>query len=201
MDSKALITFAIAIALGVAGCAQENDAVSTKLKQGGFTEKTARELSGKKLTDEEVNNLVSARKSGLDETSLVGMVDDLHENDLPFVIGTDTQILTQAGMSATAITQLVEMGAIPMWADDVRALKEFGVSDVTIVELAKLKFEQKKEILSGGMYGRLKQFQMSDAGVLTFARKGGDAQQLEVVARELAMGKPEQEALATAGVK
>jgi hypothetical protein len=93
------------------------------------------------------------------------------------------------------------MGAIPRWADDMRALKEFGVDDVTIVEIAKLRFVENKEILSGGEYTRLKQFGISDAGLLTFARKGGTPQQLETLARELAMGKPEAQAMQTAGIK
>jgi hypothetical protein len=201
MQTRAYIVVAIALATGIAGCSKEDAAVKGKLTQGGFTEQTAGELSRMELTKEEADNLVKAKQNGLDEASLTSMVKAMHDEDLRFVIGTETQLLTQAGMGATAITQLVQMGAIPRWADNIRALKEFNVSDVTIVEIAKLHFVDKKEILSGGEYARLKQFGISDAGLLAFARKGGTPQQLETLARELAMGKPEAQALQTAGIK
>lgn len=201
MHTRALIVAAIAFALVAVGCAKEDGAAKAALRAGGFGEPAAAELSRMELTKEEVDNLVKARQNGLDEASLTSMVKAMHEEDLRFVIGTETQLLTQAGMGATAITQLVQMGAIPRWADDMRALKEFGVDDVTIVEIAKLRFVENKEILSGGEYTRLKQFGISDAGLLTFARKGGTPQQLETLARELAMGKPEAQAMQTAGIK
>ncbi|HVK37521.1 MAG TPA: hypothetical protein VNA88_03230 [Candidatus Kapabacteria bacterium] len=201
MHTRALFVAAIAFALVAVGCAKEDDAAKAALRAGGFGEPAAAELSRMELTKEEVDNLVKARQNGLDEASLTSMVKAMHEEDLRFVIGTETQLLTQAGMGATAITQLVQMGAIPRWADDMRALKEFGVDDVTIVEIAKLRFVENKEILSGGEYTRLKQFGISDAGLLTFARKGGTPQQLETLARELAMGKPEAQAMQTAGIK
>lgn len=201
MHTRAFIVAAFALGIAVSGCSTEDPAVKGELRKSGFTEQTSGELSRMELTKEEVDNLVKAKQNGLDEASLKSMVAAMHKEDLRFVIGTETQLLTQAGMGATAITQLVQMGAIPRWADDMRALKEFGVDDVTVVELAKLRFVDNKEILSGGEYTRLKQFGMSDPGLLTFARKGGTAQQLETVARELAMGKPEQQALQTAGIK
>lgn len=198
---RALTAVAILLAIAVAGCAKEDEALKTRLKQKGFTEVPAAELSRLELTKEEEDNLAKAKQNGLDEASLVAMVREMHDKDLRFVIGTETQLLTQAGMGATAITQLVQMGAIPRWADDMRALKEFGVDDVTVVEIAKMRFVENKEILSGGEYARLKQFGMSDTGLLTFVRSKGTAQQLETVARELAMGRSEQQAMQTAGIK
>lgn len=201
MQTRAYTLVAITIAIAVAGCAQEDTEVKGQLKQQGFSEKASGELSRKDLTKEEVDNLAKAKSDGIDEASLNEMVEAMHDEDLRFVIGTETQLLTKAGMGATAITQLVKMGAIPRWTDDLRALKEFGVGDVAVVEIAKLRFVEKKEILSGGEYTRLKQFGISDAGLLKFVRGGGSAQQLETLARELAMGKPEAQALQTAGIK
>ena len=64
----------------------------------------------------------------------------------------------------------------------------------------KLKFQEKKELLSGGEYGSMKTMGLSDAGLLTFARKGGTAQQLQQVRQDLALGKSEQEAFKAAGL-
>lgn len=196
-----LPALALAAALLFSACATEDEGVTNRLKQGGFSEQSASELSRMSPTNEEVDNLLKARANGIDDASLVSMVRSMHKNDLTFVIGTESELLVKAGVSPTSITQLVEMGAIPRWESDVRALKEFGVADVTIVEIAKTRFVDKKEVLSGGEYARLKQFGMTDAGLLDFVRKGGTAQQLETVARELALGKSEAQAMASAGVR
>jgi maltooligosyltrehalose synthase len=128
------------------------------------------------------------------------MVKSLHKRDLRFDLGLTLQILTQQGVGATVLTQLVDIGALPAWGDDIRALKDKGIGEVTILELAKLRFQENKELLSGGEYGSLKTFGISDAGILAFAQKGGTQQQLQKLREELALGKPEQEALKTIGM-
>lgn len=201
MHTRILTVVATVLALACVGCSKEDDATKQALIKAGFSEKAAAELSGMNMTREEINNVVEARRNGLDETSVVSMVKAMHDEDLTFVIGEETGLLVSAGMSPMAVTQLVQMGAVPRWADDIRALKEFGVDDVTVVEMAKIKFVDKKDILSGGEYARLKQFGMSDAGLLAFARKSGTAQQVDAIAQDLAKGKPEGEAMQAAGIK
>lgn len=201
MHMRSVILTIVVVCLAIAGCAKENPEVKEKLVKGGLSSATAAELSTMDLTAEEITNLVAARSNGLDDASLVDMVRTMHDDDLKFVIGDETQLLMKGGMGTTAITQLVKMGAIPRWSDDLRSLKEFGVGDVTVIEIAKLRFVENKEVLSGGEYARLKQFGMSDAGLLDFARRRGSPQQLEVVAEELAKGKPEKQAMQSAGFK
>jgi hypothetical protein len=96
--------------------------------------------------------------------------------------------------------QLVEIGAIPRWTDDISALRQAGVGDVAIMELAKMKFVEKKDLLSGGEYARLRKRRLSDTGLLTFVRNGGTPQQAQQIALALDLGKSEQEALKEAGM-
>ena len=182
------------------GCGGGDPEAKQQMTASGVSEAAAGELSGMKLTPEEVQSIAEAKKGGLDDASLVQMVKSLHNRELRFDLGLTLQILAQQGVGATVLTQLVEMGALPAWGDDIRALKEKGVGEVTIVELAKLRFQEKKELLSGGEYGGLKTFGISDAGILSFARNGGTPQQLHRLREELAMGKPEQEAFQTIGM-
>jgi hypothetical protein len=110
------------------------------------------------------------------------------------------RMLMADSLSSTAATELVALGAIPRWEADIRALKQAGVGDVAVIELAKMRFEENKEILSGGEYANLKKRRMSDASLLNFARKGGTAQQLQQVTLAMDLGKSEQEALAEVGM-
>jgi hypothetical protein len=190
---------AAGLALVLGACAGDNKAESN-LTQSGFSPETARELSKLNLDSNEINDLRNAHSAGLDGTSAVEMVKALHGRDLKFSIGEEIGLMLRDSMNPTVLTQLVQMGAIPRWADDIRAMKEWKISDVTITEISKLKFEQKKELLSGGEYGLLKKHGLSDAGVLEFARKGGTAQQLQAITLALDLGKPEPEAMKEGGM-
>ncbi len=189
-----------ALALGAFACADENEAVTQRLVETGYSESSAKELSTLNLTEEEVKELEEARQGGLDGTAATDIVKSLRERDLKFDMGTDMQVMANQGFSSTALVQLVDMEAIPRWTDDLRALKSAGVEDVTIVEIAKLKFQEKKEVLSGNEYTELKHFGMTDAGLLEFVRKGGTPQQLQTVREKMMLGTSEQEAMKDAGL-
>src|SRR5213595_3045530 len=111
------------LALAFAACSSENPETKQQLKQNGFSEQSASDLSKMQLTKEETGGLVQAKKSGMNEVALQEMVKSMHDRDLKFTIGPETQLLVQEGMSPTAVTQLVEMQAIPRWTDDIGALK------------------------------------------------------------------------------
>lgn len=190
----------LCLALLLGACSGEDAATKKKLVDAGYSDAAAAKLSGMDLTQGEVDNLASVKRSGLDDNAAVDMVKSVHDRNLKFDLAGDLQLMVPQGIGATALVQLVDMGAIPRWGDDIRALKDAGISDVTIVEIAKLHFKEKKEILSGGEYSHLKRFGMSDAGVLAFASKQGNAEQLQKVSEALQLGKSEQEALATVGM-
>lgn len=190
----------VAAGLLLAGCDSGDPEAQKQMTGSGLSEQAASELSRLELSPDEVTSIAEAKKGGLDDASLVQMVKSVHARNLKFDLGFALQVLAQQGIGATVLTQLVDMGALPGWFDSISALKNVGVGDVTILQLAKMKFEEKKELLSGGEYASLKKFGISDAGLLTFAQKGGNYQQVQDVSRELALGKPEQEALKTVGM-
>jgi hypothetical protein len=190
----------LAVALATAGCDSSNPETKAQATQSGFSEQAATELSRMELTPDEMQSIAQAKQGGLDDAAILDMVKSVHKRKLKFDLGFALQLLKQQGMGATAMTQLVEIGAIPRWADDIRALKDAQVSDVTIVEICKLGFTEKKDLLSGGEYGQLKTHGLSDAGLLTFVQKEGNAQKAQQLAQDLALGKSEQEALRAVGM-
>jgi len=197
---RKLGAIALVATLVISGCDSSDPEVKERATQSGFSEQASAELAKMELTQDEMASIVEAKKGGLDDAAILEMVKSLHKRDLKFDIGFALQLLKQQGMGATAMTQLVDLGAIPRWADDIRALKDANVADVTIVEMAKAGFQEKKELLSGGEYAQLKSVGLSDAGLLTFVQKKGTAQQAQKLSQELALGKPEQEALKGIGM-
>lgn len=184
----------------LAGCGGKDAEVEKKAASTGFSAEAAAELSRMNLTPDEMASVAEAKHGGLDDASILKMVKVVHERDLKFDLGMALQIFKQQGIGSTVLIQLVEMGAIPRWADDIRALKDAKVEDVTIVEMAKLRFVEKKEMLSGSEYGQLKGYGLSDAGLLAFARKGGTQAQMQTLSKDLALGKAEPEALKAIGM-
>lgn len=192
---------AVAVAaLILAGCDSGDPAARQEMTKVGVSDAAASELSKMQLTPEEILSIAEAKKAGLDDASITRIVKSVHERELKFDLGFNLQLLMQQGMGPTVLVELAEMGALPGWASDISALKDINVSDVTILQLAKLRFQEKKALLSGNEYASLKRFGLSDAGLLAFAQKGGTYQQVQELTKELALGKPEQEAMKAVGL-
>ena len=178
----------------------EDETLKQQLVQQGFSQEKAAQLSSMQLTDQEIQELGQAKRAGLDEAAAIEMVKSMHERNLKFDLGSTVEAMSPLGLSPTAMTQLTEMGALPNWADDIRAMKGAGIGEEAILELSKMKFKENKTILSVLEYSTLKPVQMSDASILTFARKGGSYQQLQEVRLQRQLGKSEVEALKSVGM-
>lgn len=192
---------AIFLATALIACGNaEDETLKQQLVQQGFTQEKAAELSTMQLTDQEIQELGQAKRAGLDEAAAVEMVKSMHERNLTFDLGSTVEAMSPLGLSPTAMTQLTEMGALPNWADDIRAMKDAGIGEGTILEICTMKFKEKKSVLSGLEYATLKPVKMSDASILEFVRKGGTDVQLQEVRLQRQLGKSEVEALKAVGM-
>ena len=196
-----LCSIALVLAATLISCGSgEDETLKQQLVQQGFTQEKAAELSTMALSDQEIQELGQAKRAGLDEAAAVEMVKSMHERNLKFDLGSTVEAMSPLGLSPVAMTQLTELGALPNWADDIRAMKGAGIGEEAILELANMKFKEKKTMLSGLEYSTLKPVQMSDASILAFARKGGSYAQLQEVRLQRQLGKSEVEALKSVGM-
>lgn len=200
MSSRYILIAFLFIGFLAGGCGGVDEKTKTEAKKAGISEQAAEELAKMEMAPEELTAIGRAKKAGIDDASILKMVAALHNRDLRFDIALDLELLAGMGTNATTLTQLVEIGGIPRMTDDLRALKGSGVGDVSLIEIAKIRFEKKKDLLSGSEYARLRAGGLSDTGLLTFIRAGGTSQQLQSIAQDLALGKSEQEALKKVGM-
>lgn len=199
-----LYTLALLLGGTIAACGGGVDeGAKSDLVTAGFDTASAEELSKLNLSDEEVENLKQARQGGLDGTAATKVVKELREDDLQFDLGMEMQVLSGAGFSATALVELVRLGAVRHWESDLRVMKHAGIGESTILMIARHRFGDNKEknnVLSGNEYADLKTAGMSDVGIESFVKKGGTPQQLQSVQQSIRMGESEQAALEKAGL-
>ncbi|HVZ38562.1 MAG TPA: hypothetical protein VHI13_04750 [Candidatus Kapabacteria bacterium] len=197
---QAIGVITCAAAIVMAGCNGSDPEIRKQAASSGFSENAANELSSMHLNGDEMASVAEAKRGGMEDSVVLHMVRSLHDRDQKFDIGFALQLLKQEGVASDVLVQLVDMGAIPRMADDLRALKDARVADATLVEVARLRFNEKKTLLPGPEYGQLKAFGISDAGLVQFIRKGGTEAQLQQLSQDLALGTPEADALKKIGM-
>jgi len=192
----------IVASIGIVGCSEEVDeSAQANLEESGYSSEGAAELSRLDLSPEEIEQLEIAKRGGLDDAAAAQIVKTLHDDELAFDIGMEMQTLSGAGFSATALVELVDMGAVRPWESDLRVMKHAGISEPTILAIASRKFrEGKDDVLSGKDYERLKMSSLSDAAIEQFLKKGGDRRQMQEVELAVRQGTSEQTALQEAGL-
>lgn len=186
----------------LAGCGEDvNEQVKSDLVEAGYDDASAAEMSKLGLSSQEVEELKEARRGGLDGTAATKAVKSVHDDDLKFDLGLELQALAGAGYSATALVELVEIGAVRHWESDLRVMKHAGIGEPTILMIANRRFsEGKEDVLSGNEYAELKSAGMSDPGIETFVKKGGTPQKLQELQQRIRMGEPEQTAMQKVGL-
>ena len=196
-----LLLFSLAVSVSACGGGEIDEVDKGALATAGYEETAAAELSRLDLSDEEVAQLETAKRGGLDGTVAVEIVRMMHDEGLDFDIGMEMQTLSGAGFSGTALVELVKMGAVRQWESDLRVMKHGGIGEPTILRIAERKFvDGKDDVLAGRDYQALKSVGMSDAGIEAFVRGGGTLQQLQDVQQEIRFGKSEQAALKEVGL-
>ncbi|MCE2503053.1 MAG: hypothetical protein J4G05_03190 [Chlorobi bacterium] len=196
-----VIFTSFAILLSGCGEGKVDDADKEALRTAGYEEGAAADLSILNLTEEEVAQLEIAKRGGLDGAAAKEIVELMHDKDLKFDIGMEMQTLSLAGFSATALVELVKMGAVRVWETDLRVMKHAGIGEPTIVRIAERKFvDEKDDLLPGRDYTVLKAAGMSDAGIESFVKNGGTVLQLQKVELAIRMGTSEQAALKEVGL-
>lgn len=183
------------------GCGGEIDeATVTELTGSGYSAESAAELSRLDLSEGELEQLEIAKRGGLDDVAAAKIVKTLHDRELAFDIGMEMQTLSGAGFSSTALVELVEIESVRRWESDLRVMKHAGISEPTILMIARRKFvDEEEDVLSGRDYERLKTSGISDAGLEEFVKNGGTPQQLQQVEMAIRKGTSEQAALREVG--
>ena len=189
--------------IGLESCTDSSSDLqsSQELSAAGYDSAAAIELSKIDLTDREKQHLTIARQGGFDGAVALEVLNYMRDEGLEFDLGNEMQTLSAAGFSPTSLIELVKIGAARVWETDLRVMIHSGISESTIMRLARRKFvDNHDDVLAGRDYDVLKKSGMSDTGLEKFVEAGGDLKQLQRVERLIREGKSEQEALTEVGI-
>lgn len=123
------------------------------------------------VSNAEIAELQKAHDAGLTDPSAVVLIKLARDRQKPFKDGQSIADLLGAGSSEQTVLELARMGQLGIWAGEARVLRLAGLSDKTILAVARRR-SQGLSVLSGEKLGELKNAGFSDAEILGMVEKG-----------------------------
>ncbi len=141
------------------------------------------------VSNAEIGELQKVHEAGLTDPSAVILIKLARERQKPFADGQSIADLLAAGSSEQTVLELARMNQLGLWAGEARVLRLAGISDKTILAVAKRR-SQGLPVLSGETLGELKNTGLSDAAILDMVQKGTSEQAASayIAQRERAAG-------------
>jgi hypothetical protein len=141
------------------------------LDNTGMSYSSIKELRDLDVVNAEVLELVKAKQAGFSDQSCVELVRIIHGRNQPFRSGDAVAGLRQAGVSELVILELARLDQVGLWAGQAQAMRLAGLSDAVILEVARHRAEG-KPVLSGASLAELKNVGVSESTLLELAHRG-----------------------------
>ncbi len=177
--SSLAIWVALAVVL-LAGCQRFHRTDTRPLEEAGISYRVTQQLRALGVTDAEVAELVKAKQAGASEQTCEELVRIAREKKLPFTAGDAVAGLRRVGMSDETILQLARLDQLGLWAGEAQAMRLAGISDAIILELARHR-AQGHPTLSGASLAAWKNAGMSEVTLLELVRRGVTDDQVEAI--------------------
>src|ERR1700680_3449766 len=124
------------VLFAVTGCSNARHTDTTPLDQGGVYFQGVEQLRQFKITNPEVQQLVTARGAGLDDAWCIELVRHARAHQQPFAVGDTVARLLGAGFKQDSVLTLARLGQLESWAGAAEALHLSGLSDDVILAVA-----------------------------------------------------------------
>jgi hypothetical protein len=162
--------FGAILAFGLAGCRQKSSANTQLLDRSGMDYASVQQIRGLNVTTAEVAEVLKMRDAGFPDASCVQAVQIAHNQNQPFRAD-DIIGMKQAGMSEQMIFELAAMPDFGRNAGELEAMHLAGLSDAIVMEVARRRVEG-KPVLSGASLADLKNAGVRSATLLELVRHG-----------------------------
>jgi len=180
--SLASVAALCAFALALAACSHVQPLDTKPLDAAGINYDTIKQLEGLKITVPEVPEIAKARQGGLSDAGCVQIVQIYHGRGRAFDGGDAVAGLLHVQLSENSVLQLAKLDQLGLGYGELLAIRLAGLSDATVLEVARHHAEGKPE-LSGASLAGLKNTGMRESTIYELARHGvPDSQYASIVA-------------------
>jgi hypothetical protein len=137
-----------AITLLFAGCHHELLVDTAPLDAAGMSYDAIQQAKTLKVTTAEVGELAKAKQGGLSDENAVKILQIFRTQGHPFTAGATVAGLIRAGLDEPTVVELANLNQLGFAAGELEAMRLAGLSDETIIEVAR-RHAEGKTVLSG----------------------------------------------------
>ena len=171
-----------AITLLFAGCHHEILVDTAPLDAAGMSYDAIQQTKTLKVTTAEVGELAKAKQGGLSDENAVKILQIFRTQGHPFTAGATVAGLIRAGLDEPTVVELADLNQLGFAAGELEAMRLAGLSDETILEVARRRAEG-KTVLSGASLADMKNAGLRDSTLLELSRRGiPDSQATAIIA-------------------
>ncbi len=160
-----------AVILVTGGCHHIVPVDTSALDSAGMSYDSIQQAKALNLTSTEVSELAKAREGGLSDTNCVRILQISRSRNQSFTAGDTIAGLLRSGVDEFTVVELARLNQLGFAAGELEAMRLAGLSDDTILEVARHRAEGKM-VLSGASLANMKNAGIRDSTLLELARRG-----------------------------
>jgi hypothetical protein len=126
----------IAATICFAGCQKSSKADTKTLYQSGMWSDTIRQLKDLDISESEVNELIKLHDAGLSDDGCVKLMHYVRDRKQMFTSGDSVAGLLHAGVSEATVMELAKLDLIGTWALEAQGIRLSGYSDKVVLAIA-----------------------------------------------------------------
>lgn len=166
----ALVCLAVAV-LAAPGCKRLRSTDTRPLDKAGMWFRSIDELRGLGITDAEVAGLAKAREAGISDAGCIELMRTARGRKQPFASGDAIADLRRVGVSEPTILELARLDQLGLWVGEAQAIRLVGLSDTVLLAVARRRAAG-QPVLSGPSIARLKNAELSESQILDLIARG-----------------------------
>ena len=172
----------VALVLFVGGCHRVEPVDTKPLDSVGMSYDAIHELQSLQISTAEVASAATARQSGFSDANCIDVFKTYRGRNQPFTAGDAVAGLVRVGVSEDTVLELAKLNQLGLGAGELQAIKLAGLSDGVILEVARHRSEG-KPVLAGASLAALRNAGVRESTLLELARRGvPDSQADDIVA-------------------
>lgn len=173
----------LAALLLLPGCSRIHQTNLSPLDTAGMHPDTIEQLHKDRVTDDEVQQLLTAGRGGLSEKGCVELVSIARSRHRSFAEGETVAGMLRAGMKESSIITMVRLDQMAEFSGEARAMRLAGISDEVVLNISRRR-SKGETVVSGSRLAQLRNVGFSNADLVAALDRGiTDKQAQEAIAR------------------